>query len=294
LDNAVDIVALFIQSPYKRKVMFLHLIPWVLLLLLNAVWHASVNAADVEDDPANYAFSNYIGNGIYSAADQDVTVFNMPFEYTPTQNSETPYTIRLPVSLGFYNFDFDDLGSGDLPDSMATVSFVPGIEWNLSINEKLRFIPYIDVGWGKNSTTGNDVIIYSSGVSSIYQYGENQQHLWVNRIFYAGYRGLSSDVKDGFASIQSGVDWRVPWSFSLMGRPSFVSTYALGQWYFNNLEFIQPEVQTVTVRNAVEVGVTLGLEKPIDFTLFDLDRIGIGYRYSNKVKVWRLTFNMPL
>jgi hypothetical protein len=40
--------------------------------------------------------------------------------------------------------------------------------------------------------------------------------------------------------------------------------------------------------------VTLGLEKPIDFTLFDLDRIGIGYRYSNKVKVWRLTFNMPL
>lgn len=274
--------------------MFLRSMPWVLLLLLNTCWLTVVNAADVEDDPANYAFSNYIGNGIYSAANQDVTVFNMPFEYTPKQYSETPYTIRLPVSLGFYNFDFGDLGSGDLPDNMATVAFVPGIEWNLSINEQLRFIPYIDIGWGKNSTTGNAVIIYSSGLSSIYQYGENQQHLWVNRIFYAGYKGLSSDIKDGFASIESGVDWRVPWSFSLMGRPSFISTYALGQWYFNNLEFIQPEAQAVAVRSAVELGVTLGLEKPIDFSLFALDRIGIGYRYSNKVKVWRLTFNMPL
>ena len=62
----------------------------------------------------------------------------------------------------------------------------------------------------------------------------------------------------------------------------------------SSLEFFQPEAQAVTVNNSIEVGLTLGLEKPIDFRLFDIDRIGIGYRYSNKVKVWRLTFNMPL
>ena len=274
--------------------MFLRLTPHFFMFLLNIFWIIGVNAADTAVDPANYAFSNYIGNGIYSAANQDVTVFNMPFSYTPEQDSETAYTVRLPISLGFYDFDFDDIGSGDLPDNMATVSLVPGVEWSIPINERLRFVPYIDLGWAKNSTTGNDVIVYSSGLSGIYQFGQNHQHLWVNRIFYAGYKGLSSDVKDGFASIQSGVDWRMPWIFSLMGRPSFVSSYLLGQWYFNSLEFFQPEAQAVTVNNSIEVGLTLGLEKPIDFRLFDIDRIGIGYRYSNKVKVWRLTFNMPL
>jgi hypothetical protein len=274
--------------------MFLRLTQRVLLLLINTCWVVGANAVDTDDDPANYAFSNYIGNGIYSAAKQDVTVFNIPLEYTPEQDSETSYTIRLPVSLGFYNFDFDDIGSGDLPDNMATISFVPGIEWRIPINDQLLFIPYVDLGWGKNTSTGNDVIIYSSGLSGGYLFGENHQHLWVNRIFYAGYKSLSSDVKDGFASIQSGVDWRLPWDFSIMGRSSFFSSYLLGQWYFNNLEFFQPDAQTVTVNNSVEVGVTLGLDKPIDFRLFDIDRIGIGYRYSNKVKVWRLTFNMPL
>ena len=274
--------------------MLVRSIQFFLIIVSTAFWVCSADASDDDNDPANYAFSNYIGNGIYSAANQNVAVFNIPFEYTPTQSTEIPYTIRLPVSLGFYDFDYDQIGSGDLPSNMATVSFVPGLEWNVPINEQLRFIPYFDLGWGTNTTTGNDVIIYSSGVSSIYQFGGDRHHLWVNRIFYAGYKGISSDIKDGFASIQSGVDWRVPWDFTIMGRASFISSYLLGQWYFNSLEFIQPAAQTVTAHNAFEVGMTLGLVKPIDFSLFDLDRVGLGYRYSNKVKVWRLTFNMPL
>ena len=100
---------------------------------------SGANVTETDDNPANYAFSYYIGNGVYSAAKKNITLLNMPFAYTDEQYSENPYTVRLPISLDYYNFYFNDIDGVDLPDNMATAFFVLGIEWHSPINEQSFF-----------------------------------------------------------------------------------------------------------------------------------------------------------
>ncbi|WP_157117948.1 hypothetical protein [Oceanicoccus sagamiensis] len=259
-------------------------------------------ASDDDLEPANYAFSNYIGNGIYRASGQRVTVFNLPFDYIPPAQSElsandpeaTSYFFRLPVSLGFYNFDFDDVIGGDIPNRADTFTFVPGIEWRVPLNERLLISPYIDLGLGNNFSTGEQVMIYSTGVSSQYSWGGNNQHLWVNRLFYAAYRGLSVDINDAYGAMQSGVDYRLPLSFDSLGRRSFFTAYGLAIWNFNRLEFTVPGERAVGINKNYEAGFTYGWDQPLEYGPFQLKRIGIGYRTGDRLKVWRLSFNLPI
>jgi hypothetical protein len=260
----------------------------------------AINPAHTDDSNeaslTNFAFANYIGTGLYRAADQEVSVLNLPFSYTPEQQSGYQMTWRLPIALGYYNFDFDEIDEDILPHNADTVTFAPGVEWDIPITSDLLFRPYIDLGWGKNFTSDESVFIYSTGISSHYQFGDkNKEHLWVNRLLVAGYRGLSDhDTRDGYASLQSGVDWQLIRGFTIADRGSFISIYGLAQWHFNQVEFARPERQTVTLNNNIEVGLTLGVVKPLDFELFDLDKIGIGYRFGDGLNLWRLTFNSPL
>lgn len=265
------------------------------MLALTFSMSAPASADDEHREPANYAFANYTGSGLYRASGQEVTVFNIPFSYQPKdQKSTTLIRWRLPVSIGFYNFDFDEVGNGNLPDEAGTISFTPGIEWEVPITETLTFVPYMDLGVGHNFTSDENVLIYSAGVSSHYQFGSNNQHLWVNRVLYAGYKGLSVEVKDGYATLQTGVDLRVPFDFSILGHESYITVYGLAQWHFINLEFIVPEQQSTVVENSFEVGMTLGAVKPLDFKLFNLERVGLGYRTGGGLKVWRVTFELPI
>lgn len=268
----------------------------VIFLSFQLLFISDVYGQSGDTELTDFAFANYIGSGIYRASGREVAALNIPFSYTPQDQLGYKMTWRLPVSLGYYDFDFDDIGDEILPHKADTLTFVPGVEWDIPITDDLLFRPYIDVGWGKNFTFGDDVLIYSSGVSSHYQFGSREKdHQWVNRILFARYRSLSdSGVSDGYASLQSGVDWRLLDGFELLGRESFVSVYGLAQWHFNTIEFVSPGQRTVTLENSYEVGFTLGLVSPLDFDLFELKRIGLGYRYGNGLRLWRLSFNTPL
>ncbi len=268
-------------------------------LLAGLLLAVSCFAEEDAYDPANYAFANYIGSGIYSASGRQVMVLNMPFSYSPDKDREMPYTFRLPVSLGFYDYSFEDVSDGSVPEKADTLSFVPGIEWTIPITKHLDFIPYIDLGVGHNFTNSNSVWIYSAGVSSEYRcrwdlLGEQRKNFWVNRIFYAGYDGMNVDEQDGYASIQTGVDLRLPVRYRVGSREGFMSFYTLGQWNIKSMKFAYPNRQDVTIENSLELGFTLGVEQPYDLKLFDISRIGLGYRMASGLRIWRLTFNMPL
>jgi hypothetical protein len=271
---------------------------FLLQLVAMLTWCLSTSfgiANDLDSEPANYAFASYMGSGLYSASGREVRVFNIPFSYQPEgQQGETIMSWRLPVSMGFFNFDFDEVLDGKLPKEADTLTFIPGVQWHVPISKTLFFAPYVDLGWGVNYNNGEEVIIYSSGIASHYKFGEESRHQWVNRLLYAGYKGLASDITDRFASLQIGVDVKLPLEFSLLGRPGFISAYSLAQWHFNALEFAIPEQQSDTIKNNFELGLTLGVHQAFDFKYFDLERIGLGYRGGENLKAWRITFNLPI
>jgi hypothetical protein len=131
----------------------------------------------------------------------------MPFSYKIGQKDNTSYSLRLPISLVFFDFGLADLPNLDFPDEVGTVTFTPGITFNYQYNNDLFIESYLDNGYGRNLTTNKGINIHSSGVSALYNFDiKNYDAIWANRIYYARYDGNGYDAKDSYAALQTAID----------------------------------------------------------------------------------------
>ena len=254
----------------------------------------SVNAAG-ENESANYAFANYLGSGIYRTSEQDATVINMPFSYQMEADDGIDFKIRLPVSVGFFDFEVNDIPDDGIPTTLDTLSFVPGLEFDYLYSDQLEIVPYVDLGWAGNLTTGSDTAVYSSGISALYKLdGGDYDPLWVNRLYYAGYYTLDTHNKEGYAAFQTGFDLGLPNRFDVLGRSIQPTLFAVSYWYFVDLTFDAPGSKDVSISSSYEVGFTFASEKPVGYSFMTLDRLGMGYRFGKDFYAWHLLFDLPI
>ena len=79
-------------------------------LFLAAVCNANAQTGTVQDDEPlfNWYYAAIFGTGVYSAGDRTVAVLQAPLSFSLRERSEDQWGLRLklPVSLGFYDFDF--------------------------------------------------------------------------------------------------------------------------------------------------------------------------------------------
>lgn len=264
------------------------------LLLLVLVF--TVEAAGSEADPANYAFANYLGSGFYQTSGGAVTVFKAPLSYTPKQPGDNVIKWRLPLTFGFFNFDFDpgDIGDIELPKEVGTFSFVPGLEKQYYLNSRWTLIPYVDFGLTKNFSSKENVIVYSAGVTAERQLSWiGERHFWSNKVWYAAYNVLKTEKRDDFATLQTGLDISLPWHPSRRVADMRWTAYALGAAYIRPIRFTDEKNEMEKVRASIELGVTLKSTMLGEKYLWGLNQIGIGYRDANKVRVWRLVLGSP-
>lgn len=254
-----------------------------------------VAADDINSEPANYAFSNYLGSGLYRTSGQEATVFNMPFSYEFNNQTETQFRLRLPVSVGFFDFDVSGLPEGVVPESIDTISFVPGVEFDYPISKDITVTPYFDLGGARNLSTGTNTAIYSSGISLYYPLdGGEYKPLWVNRMYYAGHYTDETEQREEYAAFQTGIDIGLPHQFDIAGVSIQPTVFATTYWYFVALEFDSPSGKDVSVSNSYEVGVTLKSNKYLGYSFLSLDRLGIGYRFGDNFYAWHLLFDLPI
>lgn len=248
----------------------------------------------------HYLFSNYFGSGLYSTSDQDITVFNLPFSYTPKSQEvranlqQVNYKIRLPVSLGFYNFALDDIDNFRI-DSTANATFTVGAEVFYPVTASWQIKPFIDVGYSEDASNDDSALIYATGISSYYYFSWlDQTDLFLAQWQWAKYHTQKTHVSDTFSSLQLGADIKWPASFDLLHGEGFVSTYISCSWYMLDLSLgfdgLDPRRET----SSQEIGITLGRKRPLDFGLLQLERVGLGYRYSSTgPNAIRLFINSP-
>src|SRR5690606_4679943 len=101
----------------------------VLALLGTGGAHAQAQARAVRDpqDLLNWYYAATFGTGFYTSGDRTVTVLQMPFSHSLRAPGEgtSGLRLKLPVTLGVYDYDFDSVLAGDLPGSLSTLSFLP-------------------------------------------------------------------------------------------------------------------------------------------------------------------------
>jgi len=260
-----------------------------------------VKAKEIE--PVHYAYSNYLGSGIYHTTGQDVTLINLPFSVELGQEVKTTYSLRLPVSLGFFDFNFDDIPELDLPDSVGTFTFTPGIQLNYQYTDNLVIESYLDLGYSRNLTTDKDVLVYSGGISSLYSFNIGKyDSIWASRIYYAGYDGHNYNAADLYAAIQVGVDTGLPVKYQFFGYDYQPRLFATAFWYFTEVDFNLPSISSqntleqkkVSLSNSFEFGATMKFDKIIGYSWAGIDTIGISYRFSENINVVRLLFSFPI
>jgi len=256
-----------------------------------------------ELEPVHYAYSNYLGSGIYQTTGQDVTLISLPFSVELGQEGKTTYSLRLPVSVGFFDFDFEDIPDLELPDSVGTFTFTPGIQFNYQYKDDLVIESYLDLGYSRNLTTDKDVLVYSGGISSLYSFNVGKyDSIWASRIYYAGYDGHNYNAADLYAAIQVGVDTGLPAKFQLFGYSYQPRVFATAFWYFTEVDFNIPSVSSintseqrkVTLTNSFEFGATMKFDKVLGYSWAGIDTIGVSYRFSENINVVRLLFSFPI
>jgi hypothetical protein len=271
----------------------------VIIYFLLTSFVNSVSANDIE--PVHYAYANYLGSGIYRTTGQNASLVSMPFSYDLGHSNKISYQLRLPVSVGFFDFDFVDLPNLELPNGVGTVTFTPGVAVNYKVTEDWLLETYLDLGYGRNLTQQRGVTVHSSGVSTLYHFSmKNFDSVWANRLYYALYNGNGYNAKDSYAALQTGIDIGLPIQYQLFGVNFQPRLFMTAFWYFSEVNFLKPltkdftQPKHVTLTNSIEYGCTLKFAKKIGFSWAGIDRVGLSYRHSKNLSAFRLLFSMPI
>jgi len=249
-----------------------------------------------EQQSLNWYYSAVFGTGVYKAGDTVVSVLQVPFGHELKAPSADEWGLKLvvPVSVGFHNFEFDQLLEGKTPNSVGTLSIFPGVEAQIPVASNWRLKPYANVGWGWDLSGGGGALIYAGGVKSLFALpvARNVELSLGNQLTLAGYspEGGSNQPLGIFVA---GANVEVVSEWKLLDRPLIVGTHLIYYYYFNRLRFPTANDPDNKISEQGEIAISLSVKKAIDFSLFDLDRIGLGFRFGAGLKGVSLFFSLP-
>ncbi len=276
----------------NKHMMNFYTIKISLIYLISLISLASSSFARAEEDinVVNWYYSTMFGTGYYKVGDANVGIIRFPFSYTfkTIRENKDEYGLKLliPVSTGFYSFDFNDLL--DLPNNVATLSVVPGLEFEYLVNKSWVLMPYINAGLGKEFNQNIWSWIYGAGVKSRWVKSlEEGEFTLGNSVNYAGYYASDSSNR-AMVSFVSGLNWVAPLEFTLFKRSTNIGTHLIYYGYLNELDFVDDSSNDLKVRHEIEFAITLGTHKPRSFLGFDFSRYGLGFRVGKNVRAIRL------
>ena len=262
------------------------------ILLLTFIAGKST-AAVVED--VNYGFATYLGSGIYSAAGQDVQVYQIPLSYQFFSREEKKWGLELtlPVTLGFYDFKLADITDG-FPEEISTLSFVPGLQVEYPITRHWLLLPFVDFGIAQNLSNGDSSNIYSYGMRSYYEYPADRVTFTLgNRLLFARANRRDNSNKSDFGTFETSLDFRFQQFPVFKKHLGDFSVYYANYQYFDSLNFLFPNDQVVKVVKQNEIGFTFGVQIKKKTRYVDIPRVGLAIRKGDGLDIYRLVFGMP-
>jgi len=270
-----------------------------LALLLAAPQPADAAAAlrEGEADVIHFAFATQLGSGVYSVNGRTLQVYRVPLAWTlaEPEDGRPGVRLRLPVTVGLYDFAARDMIDSGLPDHLDTFSAVGGIELDFPLDDGWHVIPYAEAGRAWDLGGDADAALYSASLHARREWpsGERLQRLQAG-ILYAGVDLASGAGTSDMVKVEAGFETRKPLGFQYGGAGADGGLYLLAEWYADRPG--EPVVRSAgdsQLPVQFEVGLTLGGRTPARIWKLPLPRIGLGYRFGDGVSVYRLVFGAP-
>jgi hypothetical protein len=248
----------------------------------------------------NWYYAAVFGTGVYQAGDRTVGVLQLPFVHTlrPYAPGEPGIKLTLPVSFGFYDFDLHKLAEGDFPQSVSTVSVLPGVEIETHPLENWRLQPFAGLGKGWELTGNASAMLYQVGVKSRLSFRMGRgEFLLGNLVSYAAY-DPDNDVSHPLTRFITGFNFIFPSNGTVMDRPVDFGLHVIHYLYGSRLDFPLADDVDNTTRQEIEVAFSFTTKRPFPIgalgqNLFDFDQIGLAFRVGDNVTGIRLFFSLP-
>jgi len=266
------------------------------LMRATSVHAQTTSETQSEQNLLNWYYGAVFGTGVYTAGDRTVSILQIPFsqQLKPPSADEWGLRVVVPVSFGFYDFKFDQLLEGETPKSVGTVSIFPGLEAQIPVTSNWRLKPYANVGWGWDLSGGGGALIYAGGIKSLFALpvSRSVEVSLGNQLTLAGYspEGASNQPLGVFVA---GVNVETVTDMRLADRPLLFGTHLIYYYYFNRLRFPTADDPQNKISEQGQIAFSLSVKKAIDFSLFDLDRIALGYTFGGGVRGISLFFSLP-
>jgi hypothetical protein len=264
--------------------------------LLPGLALAQSRQATSENQLIDWYYAAVFGTGVYKSGDRTVSVLQIPFSHSLQAREDEQYGIKLtlPVSFGFYDFRFNELLDGDTPHSVSTASVFPGIEFDIPVTSNWTVKPYTNVGYAWELAGPNWAWIYDLGVKSLVglPIGHDSQISLGNQLTLSGYKP-STGAYQPLGVFVAGLNLEIPTQLQFYDQNVRIGYHLIYYYYFSRLKYAISENINNKISEQGEFAISLSTPKPVDFKLFDLDRIGLAFRAGGGVQAVRLFFNLP-
>ncbi len=232
----------------------------------------------------NWYYATAFGTGVYRVGDIDVVALKLPFAHTLQPAAPGQWGVRLTLPVTVSGADVGEANDvPGLPDSLAAVAFVPGIEVEIPLSPEWTVTPYLNAGVGREFLDGSSAAIGIAGIRSRYRFPVLGRDAYLgNALVYS--RTWASGPDESLALFIAGLNVAAFDGPDLGGRATRVWGHAIYYGYFNDLEFVLPGSEVVALRNEYELAVSLIPRRPWDVLGFELDAVGLGYRFSNETR----------
>ena len=237
----------------------------------------------ISDEGSNvhYSFANLLGTGIYSLDDRTLAVFRIPISWTFREATREKFGIKLlvPTAIGFTDFDpLNNLIPTD--DQFATLSVVPGIEFEYLVGKHWRVKPSVNLGFGTDLSSSEWSVIYGGGVSALRPLKASYPEMHVGTaVVLSGYESNKSEG-DFLTRWAAGLDAKFPTQWKVADRNVFFGGHVIGYYYMNRVKFQTIVDEPIKLRAELEFGIFMGVRPAPKIFGITIDRLGIGYRFS--------------
>lgn len=232
--------------------------------------------------PVHYAYATLFGTGIYSLDDRTVAVFRIPISWTFREPTKEKFGIKLkiPTAIGLHDYDpFENLIPAD--EQFATLSIVPGIEMQFLVGDNWTVKPSAYLGLGSDLSSSERSVIYGTGISAVRPLPARNPEMQIGTAVILG--GYESNKADGdfLTRWSAGLDAKFPLNWRIADRDMFIGGHVIGYYYMNRIEFQTIVDEPIKLRAEIEFGLFIGGRPAPKIFGITIDRLGVGYRFSD-------------
>lgn len=241
-----------------------------------------------------YAYAHEFGSGVYDFNGRTLQVYGLPFAWTLRAGDRAGpgVRLRLPVTLGFLDFQSSDVISTGLPDGVDSVSFVPGVELNIALSENWNVLPYLQAGFSVADESSVETRLLGAGlrVESAFP-ARAFAGLYAGEVTYSGVEYRGDLPSDDFVRLRNSVEFT-------RGTGQSVGNYQIEGGVFAVLDvYADPPTGPTTGLDVpdvqLEAGIIFETRPELQIWRVPLPRLGLSYRFAGDLSSIRLVLGSP-